>query len=159
MVAHCRVAHETGVKSENIMIAENGNVVFVNDKKMEVIDRVPANPVMIDGKNVGDVEFSVIDERRKLSKEGVVNAVFLIDRRRKELITEPSIETKGFLSDKFSAKFISETKNEVKKVIQKWASDKGSRKDLERDIRSFLAGIILRETHRNPIIFVSVLEA
>jgi ribonuclease J len=159
MVAHCRIAHETNVLSENIMIVENGNVVSVNDKKMNIIDKVPANPVMIDGKNVGDVEFSVIDERRRLSKEGVVNAVFLIDRRRKELMAEPSIETKGFLADKFSAKFVTETKSEVLKVIQKWSLEKGNIRDLERDIRLFLAGIILRETHRNPIIFVSVLEA
>jgi ribonuclease J len=77
MHAHCRVAQETGLPEKNTLIAENGDIITVQENRIFRSGKVPANPVMIDGKTIGDIEPSVIDERRRLSKEGIVNAVIL----------------------------------------------------------------------------------
>lgn len=158
MHSHLKIALSTNIAPKNTLIAENGAVVAVTTSGIKIVERVPAEPTMIDGKIVGDIEFSVLDERRRLSKEGVVSAVFLIGRQNKKLIIDPLIETRGFISNRFSSKVLNAAKVGSKEIIDKWALEKGSRKELEIMLRKFLQGKIIEETRRNPIIFVTVLE-
>lgn len=158
MYSHVKIALSTNVNPKNALIAENGAVVSVKPNEMKIVSRVPAEPTMIDGKIVGDIEYSVLDERRRLSKEGVVSAVFLISRQNKKLIIDPIIETKGFISHRFSGKVLSAAKAGSKEIVEKWALENSSRRELENTLRKFLQGKIIEVTHRNPIIFVTVLE-
>jgi ribonuclease J len=158
MYSHVKIATETNVEPKNALIVENGSVVSVTNSRIKVVERVPAEPTMIDGKIVGDVEFSVVYDRRRLSKEGVVSAVYLIGRQSRKLIIDPIIETKGFISNRFSGKVLTAIKADSKAVIEEWAKNSENRKELELRLRKFLQGKILDETHRNPIIFVTVLE-
>ena len=43
-------------------------------------------------------------------------------------------------------------------IVEKWALENSSRRELENTLRKFLQGKIIEVTHRNPIIFVTVLE-
>lgn len=159
MYSHVKIATETIVEPQNTLIAENGNVVLLTESNMKIVDRVPAEPTMIDGKVVGDVEFSVVYDRRKLSKEGVISAVYLINKQKRSLVMDPLIETKGFISNRFSGRVFAAIKAGSKELIEEWSKTKEGRKDLENRLRKFLQGKVLEETHRNPVIFLTVIES
>jgi len=158
MHAHTKIAQATGLPPENTVIVENGTVVSLTKDRLSVVGKVPSEPVMIDGKNVGDIEFSVIDERKRLSKEGVVNAVILINTTKRNLQSDPIIETKGLISSKFSSKLFNIAKVGIEEIVSKWNKQKGSSEDLEKMLKGYLSSMISNEIHRNPIIFVTILS-
>lgn len=157
MHAHCKVAQDTGVPEKNILIAENGDIITVQANRIFRSGKVPANPVMIDGKTIGDIEPSVIDERRRLSKEGVVNAVIQVDSKARKMMNQPIIETKGLFSSRISSDIFNKISDSIQEVVHKWSSQRGNEKDLEIMLKGCIAGVISAEMHRKPIIFVTVM--
>jgi ribonuclease J len=158
MHAHTKIAQATGLPPENTVIVENGTIVSLTKDRLSIVGKIPAEPVLIDGKNVGDIEPSVIEERKKLSKEGVVNAVILINSAKRTMHIDPIIETKGLISSKFSSKVFNLAKAGIEEVVGKWSKQKGSIEDLENMVKGFIGGMITNEIHRSPIIFVTILS-
>jgi ribonuclease J len=158
MHAHTKIAQATGLPPENTIIVENGTVVSLTKDRLSIVGKVPAEAVMIDGKNVGDIEPSVIEERKKLSKEGVVNAVILINSVKRTMQIDPIIETKGLISSKFSSKIFNLVKAGIEEMVGKWTKQKGTTEDLEIMIKGFIGSMISSEIHRSPVIFVTVLS-
>ncbi len=158
MHAHCKVAHETGVLEKNTRIVENGDVITVQPNRLFRSGRVPAAPVMIDGKTIGDIEPSVIDERRRLSREGVVNAVVLIDAKTRKMSAQPIIETKGLLSSRISSDIYKKIAAQINEVVNKWSTQRGNEKDLEIMLKGCISGAVSSEMRRKPVIFVTVMK-
>lgn len=158
MHAHTKIAQATGLPPENTVIVENGTIVSLTKDRLSIVGKIPAEPVLIDGKIVGDIEPSVIEERKKLSKEGVVNAVIMINATKRRMSIDPIIETKGLISSKFSSKIYNLIKAGVEEMVLKWSKQDGKIGDLEVMIKGFIGSMISSEIHRSPIIFVTILS-
>jgi len=78
LILHARLAEQVGIPKENILLAENGQIVGFDSDGGKILDSVFTGRVLIDGKGVGDVGRSVLKERRNLSEDGlvVVNMAF-----------------------------------------------------------------------------------
>ena len=159
MYAHCKVAQETGVPEKNTLIVDNGDVITVQEKRIFRSGKVPANPVMIDGKTIGDIEPSVLDERRRLSKEGIVNAVVLINTKTRKMNAQPIIEAKGLLSSRLSSSIFNKISSSINEAVNRWSSQRGNEKDLEIMLKGCISGVISSEMHRKPIILVTVMKS
>ena len=157
MHSHTRIAQETGVPASNTVIVENGTIISLNKNQLMKVGKIPAEPVFIDGKMVGDIEYSVIDERKRLSREGVLNAVILVNKKTRKMSTDPIIETKGLMSTKFSSELFQLAKKGIEEVVVKWSNQNGNATDLEKIVKGYLSSFITAEVRRNPIIFVTVL--
>lgn len=157
MYAHTRIAQDTGMPLSNTFIAENGAIISLNRHQLTKVGKIPSEPVFIDGKMVGDIEYSVIDERKRLSREGVLNTVILVNRKTRKMTTDPIIETKGLMSTKFSSELFQLAKKGIEEVVAKWSSQNGDSADLEKMIKGYLSSFISSEVRRSPIIFVTVL--
>ena len=157
MHSHTRIAQETGVPASNTVIVENGTIISLNRNQLMKVGKIPAEPVFIDGKMVGDIEYSVIDERKRLSREGVLNAVILVNKKTRKMSTDPIIETKGLMSTKFSSELFQLAKKGIEEAVVKWSNQNGNAADLEKMVKGYLSSFITSEVRRNPIIFVTVL--
>jgi len=159
MYAHTRIAQETGIPATNTVIVENGTIISLTKNQLTKVGKIPSEPVFIDGKMVGDVEYSVIDERKRLSREGVLNTVLLVNKKTRKLSSDPIIETKGLMSTKFSSELFQLAKKGIEEVVLKWSNQNGNASDLEKMVKGYLSSFISSEVRRNPIIFVTVLGA
>ena len=159
MYSHTRIAQETGIPASNTVIVENGTIISLSKNQLTKVGRIPAEPVFIDGKMVGDIEYSVIDERKRLSREGVLNTVLLVNKKTRKMSTDPIIETKGLMSTKFSSELFQLAKKGIEEVVVKWSNQNGNAADLEKMVKGYLSSFITSEVRRNPIIFVTVLGA
>src|SRR5439155_16712504 len=77
---HARLAMEMGVPDNNVLLAEDGDVVELTDGGLEFVDSVPAGFLYVDG-IVGDVGHGVLRDRRVLADEGFVVVVVTVDGR------------------------------------------------------------------------------
>ncbi|MEO0565536.1 MAG: ribonuclease J, partial [Chloroflexota bacterium] len=95
--AHADLAVESGVSRDKVFVVENGTVVEVDDKGIQVAERVPGGYVFVDGTGVGDVGRAVLRDREILSQDGFVIVVADVDTRKKRLVRDPEIISRGFV--------------------------------------------------------------
>ncbi len=100
MAAHARLAQQVGVKEENTFVLEDGDVLEISSKGGRVTDKVPAGDIYIDGSNTMDNSSEVLEDRRVLSKDGVVVIVLSLDRRTGAPVVEPTVISTGFSEDR-----------------------------------------------------------
>jgi ribonuclease J len=93
--AHARLAAMSGVDERNIVIAENGMVVDLVDKRAKVTGAVPCGYVYVDGLSVGEVTEASLKDRRILGEEGFVSIVVVVDSTTGKLAAAPEIHARG----------------------------------------------------------------
>jgi len=79
---HAELAKSTGMKNENVFVADNGQIMEFDEKGGRLTDRyVPTDYVMVDGLGVGDVSEIVLRDRQQLAADGMFVVIATIDRR------------------------------------------------------------------------------
>ena len=148
------LAIECGVKPENNIIMECGDVLCLTDKSARVAQgKVPAGEIYIDGTRIGDIDNSLIQERRALSDDGLFSVIFTLSESTLEPIVDPQVVSRGFIymkdSEALTKSFIEFTKNDLLEKIKK-----GSKltQMLKNEIAKDLQIFIKQKTDRNPIV-------
>ena len=96
LAIHARLAMSMGVEQDDCHILLDGDALELTEDQSEVVDRVPASYVYVDGVNVGGVDHTVLRDRRKLASDGVVVVVVPIDHQTGQLAGEIDLVAKGF---------------------------------------------------------------
>ncbi len=151
---HTELAIECGVKPENNIILECGDVLcFKNDSYRVAYQKVQAGEVYIDGTRIGDIDNSLIQERRTLSEDGLFSIIFTLNEKTLELIVEPQVVSRGFIymkdSEALTKSFIEFVKNDLIQRIKKGAKITPQlRNDISLDLQNFIKS----KTDRKPIV-------
>jgi ribonuclease J len=95
LAAHARLAADSGVEPENIIVAENGTVVELTAAGLSVVDRAEAGVTFVDGLGVGDVRDVALRDRRQLSEHGVLIVVATIVADEARALGQPEVITRG----------------------------------------------------------------
>jgi len=94
---HARLARECGIARENVLLAENGQIICFDEAGGRIEGSVATTRVLVDGKGVGDVGRSVLKERRLLSEKGLVVVILVLDESTGFVMHGPEIVSKGFV--------------------------------------------------------------
>ena len=97
LILHSRLAEQVGISKENILLAENGQIIEFDEWGGRVQDSVTTGRVLIDGKGIGDVGRSVLKERRNLSEDGLVVVNMAFDEETGAVLYGPEIASRGFV--------------------------------------------------------------
>jgi ribonuclease J len=97
--AHAQLGVESGVKPENVVLCEDGDVVDLVEGHARHVGRVKSRYVYVDGLAVGDVSESLLTERRILGDGGFIAATVVIDSVTGKVVGEPNVSAKGFSED------------------------------------------------------------
>ena len=154
---HAEIAEETGVSKENIHILQKGTTLEISGNKTKTIpNNVPIGNVLVDGRGIGDVEDSVLKDRKVLSNDGIFVTSYAISRKEKTLVGRPCIQTKGFVYVKKSAELIKEAEEKVIDYLEN-NPIKNIREcaAVKAEIRNMLASLLYDNTKRRPIIIVN----
>ncbi len=94
---HAKMAEAMGIPAQNIVIAENGDVVEVSQSAIRIVDKVPAGIELIDASREGVVKGDVLKDRRQISEDGVITVAISVTSEGK-LYTTPDLHTNGVVS-------------------------------------------------------------
>ena len=97
--AHARLAIESGVPADQVIVIENGDVVDLVDGRASLVGHVPNNLIYVDGLSVGDVGEPVLNERRVLGDGGFIAATVVIDSQNGKVVGGPTVSARGFSDD------------------------------------------------------------
>ncbi|MGB9847897.1 MAG: ribonuclease J [Minisyncoccia bacterium] len=159
--AHADLAEQLGMPKQNIVIANNGQIIEVT--KNQIIPtqfEVPANYVMVDGLGVGDVGEVVLRDRNQLAQDGMLVIVAVIDGEKGELRGDPEISSRGFVYLKNSQDLMNQTKEIVKDVIKKTISKDHTTNwaYVKDNLRDKVGEFLFKETQRRPMVLPFIVE-
>ena len=97
LILHAKLACSLGIPEENIVVAEDGDMIEVTPEAIKLAGHTASGNVFVDGLSVGDVGQIVLRDRRALSQDGILIAVLTIDKETGEPIAGPDIVTRGFV--------------------------------------------------------------
>lgn len=160
MVANAKCASHVGMKKENILLKQNGDVVnFVNGELKDAHERVKVDDVLIDGNSSQDIGELVLKDRELLSDNGIVIICATLDKRTKEILAMPEILTRGFIYVKESADLIDEMKRISLEVINENTTDNYVEYNkIKLGIRDRLSKYLYDETECKPMIITVIQE-
>ena len=159
LIKHARIAQCTGIPPQNIIVAENGQVIEFTRKGAVVGGKVAAGRVLVDGLGVGDVGNIVLRDRKLLSEEGIIIVVLTISRETGAILAGPDIVSRGFVYVRESEPLIEEARERVRQALEKgecqgvteWSA-------IKTCVRESLSKFLYERTRRRPMIIPIVME-
>jgi len=161
LVANSNIARSSGVAEKNIILAENGQVIDLNQNRFQIEKKVaPSNYVMVDGLGVGDVGEVVLRDRQTLSKDGMFVIIAVVDRQTGTIKSSPDIISRGFVYLRESKDLLAETRKKVIHIVDQTAGSGGAVNwvYIKDEIRNKIGQFLYTKTQRRPMILPVVIE-
>jgi ribonuclease J len=156
LAAHARLAGDAGVPASSIILAENGSVVELSKRGVEIVDKIDAGVTFVDGLGVGDIGDVALRDRRHLSEDGVLIIVATLAGRNGGRAGQPELIARGFAGD---GPLLEEMRAEAHRVLSECLEDEISEvKLLQEHLHDGLGQLIYDRTGRRPMILPVVVE-
>jgi ribonuclease J len=156
---HAELAKEMGIPKENIKILNTGDVLSVGEHTFEVVGKVPAQGIFVDGLGVGDVGNIVLRDRQMLSQNGLIIVVVTLDKYSNQMIAGPDIVSRGFVYVRESENLMEDCRVVVEEALEKCLrrniSDWGK---IKTTIKDSLGEFLWKRTKRSPMILPIITE-
>jgi ribonuclease J len=155
LIANGKLAEQTGLPHERVLITEDGWVVDLVDGIAEVVGGVECGLLFVDGKTVGKVTEEDLKDRRVLAEEGFISIFCVIDAKDGRVKIGPEIRARAFAEE-------DNVFNDVKPLIERAlaeAAGEGVRDPyaLQQVIRRTIGTWVNKAHRRRPMIIPVVI--
>ncbi len=151
--------HVAGYSDDNIVLIENGDVLELDEFGARVVAKHELHKTFIDEESMGEIEYAVVRERKKLAYGGAISLVVMVDKKTHQIAGEPQITfqgvaglepTNGFAAD--ARKAISDAIGEMKHTQ---IADKVVFKE---NLRIHLKRFVQKKIRSKPVIVTTIVE-
>ena len=154
--ANARLAEQTGVAHNRVLITEDGSVVDMIDGQASLVGQVPCGYVYVDGASVGDITEGSLKDRRILGEEGFISVVVVVDHVEKKILAGPEIHARGFAdSDAVFDAVIPDIEEKLLRALQDGVKEEHA---LAQIVRRTLGRWVSNQHRRRPMIIPVVIE-
>jgi ribonuclease J len=161
LFAHAELAKITGVPEKNIILAENGDIINISEKRFYLEkEKAPSNYVMVDGLGVGDVREVVLRDRQMLAEDGMFVIIAIVDKQTGKVRGSPDIISRGFVYLRESKQLLRDTRKKVISIVNKAAGDGGAVNwtHIKDEVRNKIGRFLFSKTKRRPMVLPVVIE-
>ncbi|GAA3596575.1 ribonuclease J [Klugiella xanthotipulae] len=95
LAANAKLAIETGVPEQNVILADDGTVIDLKGGVARVVGQYDLGYVYVDGSSVGEITEADLKDRRILGEEGFISVIVVIESATGRVIVGPEIHAKG----------------------------------------------------------------
>lgn len=158
-VQNSQIAKSMGISEDNIVIAEDGDIIKMNTSMCRVSKNLNPQTIYIDGVGMGNIEDMVLKDRRMLSANGLIFIVVGIDYIKKNILCEPDFTMKGTVYIKDLKEILNKAKNIVADTIKNCFADNITGKNMiENIINDKVEKFIFKNARIRPIIITKVIS-
>jgi len=157
LMAHAQLAWDQGIAKSGIFVLEDGDVLEITGNTAQVVEKVSASPIFIDGLTTRDHRSRVLTQRRELSNDGVVVIILSTDKSTGQLAAPPKIISSGFMEDEETDVLYQEIRLEVQKLLELDPDLSGEPELSNSKVRETARRLIAKATGRRPMIIPVVL--
>lgn len=157
LVKHAKLAIESGFSAGAIFMIENGDIVELKDKEIEVVGKVETDEIMFNENQDFHIDEKILKDREVLSLEGVVVVTFALNKQKK-VVAGPTFAANActFSKNKEWRAFCLMNAQIVLDTINQLTADnpKASTDDYQNVVRDYMNKTIKRQIGKNPSIMV-----
>jgi ribonuclease J len=162
LMQHARVAHSMGIAPENVVVAQDGDVIEASSRDgISIVEHLPNGNVYVDGLGVGDVGQVVLRDRQVLSRDGILMVVMTVDSETGEILAGPDIISRGFVYERESEALIEAARAKVIQAFRAHSQKRSHSADwgyVKNKVRDTLSEYIYEKLKRRPMILPLVVE-
>lgn len=158
LAANGKLAVETGVKPERVLLCEDGSVVDLKNGNARLVGQVECGFIYVDGANVGAVTDDDLKDRRTLGEEGFVSVISVVNRQTGKIVSGPDIHARGVAEDD---SVFDEIKPKIAQALEEAVVNNPdhTQHQLQQVVRRVIGTWVARKLRRKPMIVPVVLEA
>jgi ribonuclease J len=156
--SHARLAQQVGIREEDVFLLENGEVLEITPTWGNVVGKIPAGRIFVDGKGVGDVGDTVLRDRQHLAQDGMVVVVIGFDSAG-TVVAGPDIVSRGFAHLPEDDLLFEEARRLILTVLEGCSvEEKTDWTLIKQRIRSVLRKFLQKKMDRRPMILPVIIE-
>ena len=158
-IQNAKLAGEVGMPGSNIIIAQNGDVLKLNENLCRISNNLTLQNIYIDGFGSGNTEDIVLKDRKSLSRNGIIFITAAINSKKPEIVAEPEFIFKGIIYIDSFGEMINEAKQLVKDSILKCFKNNLTNSSLiETNVSDNIEKFILKKIRVKPIIITKIIN-
>ena len=158
LVTHASIARSMGIPDSNIFVLEDGDVLEILGDRGQIVGEVPAGHVFVDGSRRWKANSAVLDQRKRLAREGVVTVVITVNKQTREVLKSPTVTSSGFVEAEEGEHLFEKASNMALRTLER----EGNRViDLERTrgmITGSISDFLYEEARRRPTVLTVIEE-
>jgi len=154
---HAELAHSLGIDPSHTFICGNGDTLMLRKGVVSRGERIPADSLYIDGRDINGLSTSVIRDRKILAEDGMVSVFLSIDSQANQLLLPPKITTAGFVYQA-SGKLIAHAENQLYDSLKQLMVNRVNFSDIKQRVKSVVGKYLFLKTQRNPMIIPVIMN-
>lgn len=151
--------HVPGYTDENIILIENGDLLEIDEYGARVVEKHELHKTFIDEESLGEIEYEVVRERKKLAYGGAISLVVMVDKATHQLSGQPQITLNGVAGidppNGFAAAARETVVDAVNEMKREQIADKAVFKE---NLRIHLKRFVQKELGTKPVIVTTIVE-
>lgn len=156
---HAGLGIAMGISNDDIYIGNIGDRLELSEDGIKRLESVPAGEIYVDGIGVGDVGNIVLNDRKRLSKDGIIIVVATIDSESGNVISGPDIVSRGFVYVKENEELMNSARDLACRVIdENYDSRYHDWNSVKTRLRDELSRMMYEKTKRSPMVLPILME-
>ena len=161
LVHHAKLAEESGVKSDHVVIATDGDILELTENSLEIVDRMEETRILVEGHEGNDVTKLVLKERRQIGETGIVFCLLVRNSDSRAILSDPEIITKGLAPESEEVRLVLEARDVAKRIVGRYEAEIRSGRpqmDLQETLRIELRRYFHSQIGKKPVVLPMVLD-
>jgi ribonuclease J len=158
-IQNARLAGSIGIADSRIMIAQNGDILKLNENMCRITGSMDLQNIYIDGSYKGNTEDAVLKDRKNLSRSGIVFVAIPVYKGKLEMAGVPEFVFKGVTFMENYDRILVEAREVVSETIRKCFDGSILNSQLvESQVNELIEKLIVKKGMIRPIIISKIVE-
>lgn len=156
---HAMLAESMGIPRENIYIGDIGKSIELSKNGIKLAADVPSGEIYVDGYGVGDVGNLVLNDRKRLSKDGIIIIVLTIDSANGVILSGPDIVSRGFVFVRANEELMNSARDLACRIFdEQYDKCHHDWNSVKTKMRDEISHLMYEKTKRSPMILPIFME-
>lgn len=156
---HAMLAQSMGFSKDDIYVGSIGAHIEISENGINNIDTVPSGEVYVDGIGVGDVGNIVLNDRKRLSQDGLIIVVATLNTETGLIESGPDVVSRGFVYVRENEDLMNSVRNLALKIIEETYDRKyHDWNSVKIKLRDDITRLMYEKTKRSPMVLPVLME-
>ena len=158
-IQNARLAGSIGIAENRIMIAQNGDILKLNENMCRITGSMDLQNIYIDGSYKGNTEDAVLKDRKNLSRSGIIFVAIPVYKGNLEMAGVPEFVFKGVTFMENYERILEDAREVVSETIRKCFEGNILNNHLvESQVNELIEKLIVKKGMIRPIIISKIVE-
>jgi ribonuclease J len=158
-IQNAKLAGSIGIAENRIIIAQNGDILKLNENMCRITGSMELQNIYIDGSYKGNTGDVILKDRKNLSRSGIIFVVIPLRKGKLEMAGVPEFVFKGVTFMENYDRILEEAREVVSETIRKcFEGNILNNQLIESQVNELIEKLILKKGMIRPIIISKVVE-